>query len=364
MMDVSIILVTSPSASIPSTSITNYVIKSFGLLDGLEGVPIKIVFDGFKLASENRYKKGRITEQSKNLYDKYFQNLQIDWKEHPNVELIRAPEHLGFAHCVKLGLEACTTTFALITQHDRCFLQSFAYLQQLLTAMEEDESIRYIGFPTSKNYTHDRLITSSYQLSCLNYNPIIKREIIPNYLYLQPLIFWFDSQHLCHIERYLRIFLPFKTFPQEFRDIFGSKPLEDMCLRKGDFIEDKFGQQQRNLFIMAKEKKCSDDVIIRLFQWYGSYLCWIDENVSYDENLQHELSPSNPINIMVRHLHGREFNVERFLEYVKAHGIERMNPNYIEVLGVDFIQQSCDGSVEETKGKSNLSNEDKLLDSP
>eukprot|EP01040_Poterioochromonas_malhamensis_P003409 gene3409-3633_t len=351
-MDVSIVLVTSPFGSMPNTAIINYVIRSFDLIDGLENAPIKIIFDGCKVCSEDRFKKGRITAASMLLYDQYYENLKEEWKEYPNIELIRSPDHIGFAYCVKLGLERCTTTYALIAQHDRCFTLPFQHLHLLIESMEKYEYIRYIGFPTSKNITHDRVISCTYHLTCLNYNPTLKHTLIENYLYLQPLIFWFDSQHLCHRERYLKIYTPYKTLPTEYHEIFGLKAIKDMFLKQGDFIEDKFGQQQRNFFIYLKEKNYSNELIIKLFQWFGSYLCWMDHQVSFEETLQHELTAATT-KIMVRHLHGRGFSLDRLKENVKLLGVNRIkNKSYVQIfqMGMNELADDENNNEEDDLG--------------
>jgi hypothetical protein len=348
MRNISIVVVTSPFGSMPSTSIINYVLKSCDLVDGLQNAPVKIVFDGFKLGNEDRWKKGRITEESKSRYDQYYDNLARDMRDSPHVELIRSPEHLGFAMSVKLGLEHCTTKYALIAQHDRCFCTPFNDLHLLLDMFEKYEYIRYIGFPTSNNVTHDRVLTSGYKLTCLNYNTDIKFQLGPS-LFLQPLIFWFDSQHLCHVERYLNIYKPYKTLPVHLREVVGLKAVKDMFLKPGDFIEDRFGQVQRNLFATLRENNCPDAIIVELFRWYGSYLCWITDEPFYDETQQSELCKPRT-QPMVKHLHGREFNYEKLLMWMNKLGPEKIrSKRYLEIFSF-FKKDEPGGGLEEEKG--------------
>ena len=145
---------------------------------------------------------------------------------------------------VKFGLSFCSTTYCMIAQHDRVFLRPFNRLLDLIHLMEKNEHIRYIGFPTTANRTHDSVLNSRYRISYLE-TPELKLDLGEN-LFLQPLIFWFDSQHLCHVGRYNQIFTPFATLPDEMVSWLGKKTVNKMLLRKGDFIEDRFGQMQRN----------------------------------------------------------------------------------------------------------------------
>ena len=216
--------------------------------------------------------------------------------------------------------------------------------------MESYEHIRYIGFPTSCNRTYRRLLYSRYPgISILNNNFITinndnnnnNNSSSSSSIGLQPLIFWFDSQHLCHVQRYLQIFKPYTNLPQELRDLFGLKVIRSMVLKKGDFIEDRFGQLQRNL-LMAYGNKAYDrdnnnnetqddnddnddnnsidssndekdtsnvdastksnitnnlpydeELLLRIFKWFGTYLIWIPESDDH-------------ATIIVQHMKGRQ----------------------------------------------------------
>jgi hypothetical protein len=48
-------------------------------------------------------------------------------------------------------------------QHDRAFMAPFGRLRALLGAMER-HPIRYIGFPTSNNLSHDKVVGDNYGL--------------------------------------------------------------------------------------------------------------------------------------------------------------------------------------------------------
>lgn len=318
-MDLTVVVVTSPFASMPSLSIICNVIESFNLIDGLDSCPVKIVMDGYKVCSESRPKKGKITAEAEILYMQYFDALKRRFQA-PRFEIIRASSHLGFAHAVKLGLECCSTKFALVAQHDRYFRCTFSRLTELLVAMEEHEHIRYIGFPSASNITHDKLLSFNYGLDRLN-RPDIKYLLGDN-LYLQPLVFWFDSQHLCHVERYLQIFKPFRSMPKHLFDIVGLRAIKDMFLRPGDFIEDRFGQVQRNLLTTLLSRGHDEDTLVDLFKWYGSYLCWSSNNVHPFQVLFD--SQRTTTLAMVSHLHGRQLDMHKIEQFAETFGHEKI----------------------------------------
>ena len=86
---------------------------------------------------------------------------------------------------------------------------------------------------------------------------------------LKPLIFWYDSTHVCNISRYLEIYRPFTFVPAEMKDIIGVKALKSMVMKNGHFIEDRFGQAQRSILTSLKGK---DELAVLCFRWFGSYL--------------------------------------------------------------------------------------------
>lgn len=240
----SIVIVSSPCSSHPETTLIEKSIRSLSKFTGLDKCPIIIVLDGFIIRECDRTKKGQITNAMSEQYNAYHQRLSMLYGDNSQIRIKRSEHHLGFAMAVKFGLSFCTTTYGMVAQHDRVFLKPFHRLLDLINLMEKNEHMRYIGFPTVANRTHDSVLNSRYQISYLE-SPEVKLNLGEN-LYLQPLIFWFDSQHLCHIKRYLQIYKPYAALTEEMRNWLGLKAINKMVLRKGDFIEDRFGQSQRN----------------------------------------------------------------------------------------------------------------------
>ena len=242
----SFIVVTSPSPSNPSLELIDATIGSFQYMEGTENCDVIIMMDGYKISKENRMKKGKITRQSEQMYHQYYEALVAKYALLPRYRIVRCSEHNGYGYVVKYALENhCTTKYAIIAQHDRIFKRRFHRLHELVVAMESNKHIRYIGFPTSGNINHDKMLSTLYNLRCLNRLGV--KLSLGDGLYLQPIVFWFDSQHLCHVERYLQIFYPIRNMPVHLRTIIGMQLLKGMRLRRGDFIEDRFGQMQRKL---------------------------------------------------------------------------------------------------------------------
>jgi hypothetical protein len=172
---------------------------------------------------------------------------------------------------VKHGLESCSTTYALVLQHDRIFAEPLTNLSTCITMMQTYPHIRYIGFPTSMSSNHDKLLTTK-GLKFLNTKATLLCDSIDeSQLKLQPLMFWYDSQHLAHIQRYLQIYTPYVSLSEDLRLLLTKPFINTMRLRIGDFIEDRFGQAQRKS-LMAYQNDMP--TCFKLFHWYGSYLLW------------------------------------------------------------------------------------------
>jgi hypothetical protein len=73
--------------------------------------------------------------------------------------------------CAQTGLQEVTTTFALVAQHDRAFIDRFDDLQRVLNTMTRCEWIRYVGFPSVMNRQHANLLHCKYGLKELAATP-------------------------------------------------------------------------------------------------------------------------------------------------------------------------------------------------
>ena len=309
--EISIVIITSPAPSNPRTTLIDRVIGSCCELLELVHSPFVIVLDGYFIEESARTKKGKVTSEMAANYEIYYNNLLRKYGGNKKFSFIKCSEHHGFAMGVKIGLESCSTRYGLVLQHDRAFIKEFQFAKfaKLLQIMENYNHIRYIGFPTSMNYNHDLILHSQYklfELASLN-----SRISLDEDLELLPLIFWYDSNHLCIIERYLQIFQPYKNLPQELKLYLGLKNIGKMILKRGDFIEDRFGQQQRNIIansIIKKDEKFTK----QLFQWFGSYLIWKVSSGLFPPSggmiLDEEHKEFRKSRVFVTHLRGRQYN--------------------------------------------------------
>jgi hypothetical protein len=215
--------------------------------------------------------------------------------------VIRMYDHFGFAKCVEYGLQRTATPYALKVQHDRVFIEDKVKdvpLMSIFDVLENNPSIRYVGFPTVKSSYEDETQQVKYRIAeilsdCKIDVPLENNSKAP--FELLPLMFWYDSNHLCHVQRYLEIFEPFKYAPQQLRKRLSNASLKKLLLKRGDFIEDKFGQAQRNLLVTLSKE--SADETRAIFNWFGSYLIW-----KRNSNIKIEADSR----IMVRHLRGRK----------------------------------------------------------
>lgn len=238
-------------------------------------------------------KLGVIAEENAPAYERYIDLLT---EEIPHASVVRLGSHYGFAMAVKEGLQRCNSEYCLVLQHDRCFCRPVDFLDDILGCMDSDASIRYVGFNTFKSAQHDRVLEERYNL--LETFIQMQRPLGGDKeASLFPLLFWYDSNHIAHAQRYLEIYSPFLHAPVEVKEHFGVRGVKDMLLRRGDFIEDRFGQAQRNILVQLSQQNMTD-VVQRLVAWYGCYLLW----TSVDEG-DHEGWRER---VLVRHLRGRK----------------------------------------------------------
>ncbi len=345
MVELSAVIVTSPTTFHPSTSMLEHVVDSLNHVR--EAIcKVVIVFDWFKdLRDAAKAKKGVITEEMRQGYIAYIAAVDDLYGNNPRFILKKCESHQGFAWCVHAGLLECTTQYAIICQHDRAFTSSVDCMSDIMDICEDNNYIRYVGFPTCSNINNHHIFTRYPKLKGFQ----SKNIPINGGLLLQPLIFWYDSNHLCHIQRYLEIYKPYRNMPVELRQLLKEVniPVHDFLCRNGDFIEDRFGQAQRNFLVTLSENDYNLDLIFDVFKWFGSYLLCdprVDETVELCDTaldktvVNEEVAPVSKI--IVRHFHGRNFNISRAKEWQRINGVD-------EPLKGRYFVFDIDGAVEE-----------------
>jgi len=280
-----IIVVTSPAPLHPDTSMLWKVLHSVDTsIPGLHECPVVIVCDGYKLAGtakrRNPYslsKCGFVQEEAARTYEAYKTVLQHELDRmalestsrsqrqgQRQYVLLEMKEHTGFALSVKQGLLYAKNTYqsthSLVLQHDRFFTTHFssAFIPRCLRTFAAFAHVRYMGFTTtaSLNYMagQRRQFRSVWDKMQEELTLPVASQEEENPAVLLPMMFWYDSNHLVHIDRVLAIYTPFKTVPEQLHAAFGGKPgVRLLSLRIGDFIEDRLGQQQRNVFSSLAE---------------------------------------------------------------------------------------------------------------
>ena len=153
-------------------------------------------------------------------------------------------------------------------QHDRAFIRRLARwdLSQLLAHFDADPSMRYVGFPSSTSKLLATRLAPKYKLGALL---AARSHTLRPGLALRPLIFWYDSNHLVEVSRALCIFEPHTHLPVWLRERLGRTGVARLRLRRGDFIEERLGTEQRALLVSLRTHP---DECLRAFDAFGSYL--------------------------------------------------------------------------------------------
>ena len=288
---VTTVIVTSYVRSHPKTDLLLQVVESLKCIPSLEIGPKIIVFDGYNVSMDPKIwktKKGLLTVEQAERYEMYFaavkQLYEGDTSVRDKIRLIKLDKHMGFAFAVREALLMCTTPYAMIVQHDRMFTKPFCDFKKVVKVMETNGHIKYVGLPTSRSQTHHVKLKRKYKLeefSIKNRINVVSEERSENgeagglttrNLYLQPCIFWYDSNHLCNVNRYLKIYSPYlQLFDKSVIEYCGNENIKRTKLKLGDFIEDKFGQAQRTI-LSKLHKQQNETMYSKLFQTFGSYL--------------------------------------------------------------------------------------------
>jgi hypothetical protein len=209
MSDFSTIIISSPARSHPSSTLVDEVIASVEqFVEGAVSSPIILVCDGYResrQSGQSQTKRGKVDTDLACKYHEYMTTVEAKYRNRQaGFTLLRLDTHYGFAFAVKAGLELATTEYCMILQHDRAFCPTSSplTLKPIIDTMMTHSQIRYVGFPTSTNVTHDRLLKSKYKLD-LRETCSIPLPAPSSSYFLCPLVFWFDSNHFAHRRRYL-----------------------------------------------------------------------------------------------------------------------------------------------------------------
>ena len=266
-------------------------------------------------------KRGIVTNGVSTAYDEFKQRLRA---ERSGLAMLELGSHHGFALAVREGLrwaQDAGCTHALVCQHDRRFVRqlSASTLGALLDHFETRPSCRYVGFPSGTSKRLAARTANEYKLGALLE---ARSHALPppphgdSRLSLRPSIFWYDSNHLVHVDRALELlYTPdavasaeaprsagFDRAPPALRARLGDRGAARFRLRRGDFIEERFGVEQRNL--LAGMADDALDAQLEAFDHFGSYL--LEEVVEGDEGVTWVVDRGGPPrgerHVMVDHI--------------------------------------------------------------
>jgi hypothetical protein len=305
---VGIVLVTSPARIHPSTELAWSALGSTVLLRGLEDAPVSIVCDGYRTPDDlpeahaariaprlqkdpcALSKRGIVASEIGDAYESYKLRLREEVAAcslHNRISVEELDSHMGFAMCVKRGLELSAARgdkFALILQHDRAFVRRIEQrvLERLLVAFDDDPTLRYVGFCSGTSKAMSSWLGPRYKLGHL-----LEARRRPldvdgsSRVCLVPTVFWYDSNHIVHVERARQVLLePYTHAPAWLRTRCGG-----LTLRKGDFVEDRFGVHMKEILISLREPSRRRE-LLDAFDFFGSFLLEeVDEPGGEDEDV-------------------------------------------------------------------------------
>ncbi|CAF1053031.1 unnamed protein product [Rotaria sp. Silwood1] len=155
----------------------------------------------------------------------------------------------------------------MILQHDWLFTSPHPPMSHLLSILQTEDEVQYIGFVArmSLNYETSRGQSHSYyryifsQARNLRSDRPFSKDLIA-------CLHWFDRPHLCSVETY--------------RQIFGMS-----IVKRGNFLEDTFGVE----YIQSMKNALTKEAAFEEWKKWGAWMYY----------------PDNGKTVTVRHLHGR-----------------------------------------------------------
>lgn len=198
-----VVVVTSPLPMHPTTLLIELTIATYlQRCPALErhAVPIVIVCDGHRprIDEKSRFKRGAISEEEAARYEQYVAELRqlsarATWPL-INCRVVAQTSRVGFAFCVKRGLEELGKPYALVVQHDRP-ISNTVDLDDLVATLDAHRDIRYINLATRSSL----MVSRKHRVLRLP-----DRQTVQG-LRLAPTPFFYDSSHVVRVDWYLRV---------------------------------------------------------------------------------------------------------------------------------------------------------------
>ena len=229
-----LLMVTSPILSHPSTEMMERVVSSFSLVTSLSSCKMLILADGAK-CGKFRPKRGVVPSDMVTHYNTYLDKME-ELVEKADVDsiwsrtkVIRMSEHLGFGHVVLHGLRLATTEYVMVLQHDHPFSIEFS-LAPVIQFMDSSNS-NYVSLPISTVWRHVNRCSSMHQID------LRAKALAAGKGRFIPILFWYDGTHVARRDAYIKL-----VFEGEY------------ALPIGHFIEDTFSQWVMGLLRENYEK--------------------------------------------------------------------------------------------------------------
>lgn len=247
-----VVLVTSPVPSCPSTEMLEATLGSFVAGGGLDRCMKLIVSDSYTVASAGQQpkpKSGRVPQDWGSAYevfrdrvDAMIAAVSCEEGELPRASRvfaravhIRMSERSGFGGCAKAALAAVSTPYILMLQHDRPCLRAFDCRSIVAVMQSSDNAAKYIGLPTKSSLS--RSSRQNVRERCgIALHSDLADGLVGDVaaavgISLRFLFFWYDSAHVCQAE-HCRTFVfntgrvPRGGFPE---DTLGQSMHAELC---------------------------------------------------------------------------------------------------------------------------------------
>ena len=262
-----VVVTTSPARCNPSLEMLEAVVDSFKLVPGLRACRLIVVCDGCNIGKKHRPSRGIVSEDAADRYMKFIDALHAAAAGNDSVEgetgsplqesplqgadiLVQSGRE-GFGFAVKKALESVETEFVMIVHHDQRYRKAFD-LPGIIRAMRDYPGIiNYCGVLSPG--------TIGYAKKCAGKglpNPDAATRPLGNAT-LVPLYVWYDRNHVANV------------------DFYKSNVMGSGLIKKGNFIEDCYGQDQ------LKRIKTGG---LEVWQTYGT---WFLDDLSGESIIHH-----------------------------------------------------------------------------
>jgi hypothetical protein len=237
------VITTSPIQSHPSIEVIQSVIESFAYVPGLPECEMFIVCDGVRVADQNAYKRGCVTQTTD--YQHYMDRLESYCATHfPRAQVIRRPQRYGFAANVRYAIEDLVKTeLVFVIQHDWQFIRRIDS-QGLLELFENNSDVNYITFNSAGSEAYHLKIQSmpvwcslSDATGLIRGPPVETGDLLLKHFHqiykhpILPLFFFYDKNHLARTEWYRQFVFRRGHF----------HPTHNQWVKVKNFIEDTLG---------------------------------------------------------------------------------------------------------------------------